>query len=174
MFRHISDLTKEFGDKVEKVLYACKVQNIELRPFKTLISPYVQAQEWVQSRTLADIEEQMYQLRVNGAPFLAHCIDVAVPNLGKPLTDTLPGLSWHQWGEALDCVWIVEEKTIWSPRKRVNGENGYQILAQIASENSVFCGFPSKPEHLQAREVASPLDIYSLTEIDREMQKRFG
>ena len=94
------------------------------------------------------------------------------------MTNAIPGLSWHQWGEAVDCFWLLDNKAEWSTRKQVNGVNGYANYAATASAMGLNAGgFWSSLKdwpHVQLRKESHPGKIYSLQEINNEMEKHFS
>jgi peptidoglycan LD-endopeptidase CwlK len=170
-------LVPEFKDKLNSLLVVCQGGRVEMRPYFGLRTPFEQAKLWRQSRTAEEIARKIASLRAEGAPFLAHCIDSVGPQNGAPVTNAIPGLSWHQWGEAVDCVWIVAGKTEWSTQKKVGGINGYRVYAAQAQELELDPGGFWKSlkdwPHVQLRTASSPLKIYSLKEIDTVMQEKF-
>ncbi len=173
-----SILVPAFRDKLHELLAACREQGVEMRPYFGIRTPLEQAKLWRQSRTKEQINLKIAELTAAGAPFLADCIATAGPQNGAPVTNAIPGLSWHQWGEAADCVWIVAGKTEWSTQKKVEGINGYVHYAQQAKGARLDAGglwksFKDWP-HVQLRGASSPLKIMSLADIDRVMKERFG
>src|SRR6185369_14731386 len=87
-----------------------------------------------------EIALKIASLRDQGAPFLAHCLESVGPQSGDPVTNAIPGLSWHQWGEAMDCVWIVDGAAEWSTTRKVNGVNGYRAYANEAVRLGLTAG----------------------------------
>ena len=115
---------------------------------------------------------------MRGAPFLAHCLELAGPQNGKLATRAIPGLSWHQWGEAIDSFWVVDGAAEWSTTKQIDGQNGYRVYAEEASKLGLDAGglwrrFKDWP-HVQLRSEPSPLGAMTLVQIDAEMSRRFG
>ncbi len=178
MSRDLNDLVPEFKRQVEQLLSACDSSGYPMRQFFTLRSPFDQGKLWRQSRSRQQVEQKINELRDNGAEFLAHCIESVGPQNGRHVTGAIPGLSWHQWGEAVDCFWLVEGDAEWSTRRKINGVNGYLNYAEIARSMGLTAGgfwssFKDWP-HVQLRRESNPGRIFSLTEIDREMRNRFG
>jgi hypothetical protein len=177
MSRNIKELTPEFRKVVKELLSKCNASGYPMQPFYTLRTPYEQGILWRQSRSRQEIEEKITELRDKGADFLAYCIESVGPQNGRHVTNAVPGLSWHQWGEAVDCFWLLEGKAEWSTRKKVNGINGYVNYGTIARSLGLTSGgfwssFRDWP-HVQLRRESHPGRIYSLLEIDREMANRF-
>jgi peptidoglycan L-alanyl-D-glutamate endopeptidase CwlK len=176
--RDLKDLVPDFRGPMTKLLDKLKKRGIEMRPYHTLRDPLEQARLWRQSRTAAEIEQQIARFRAAGAGFLAHCIEAAGPQHGDPVTNALPGLSWHQWGEAVDCMWVVDGRAKWSTQELVGGVNGYRVYAQEAQKLGLTPGgFFTKLKdwpHVQKRAAGSPTSLMTLAEIDAEMRERFG
>jgi peptidoglycan LD-endopeptidase CwlK len=171
-------LIPEFHEKIARVISLCREQGIEMRPFCTVRNPLEQARLWRQSRTKEEISIKIAELNKKGADFLAYCLESAGPQNGRHATNALPGFSWHQWGEAVDCMWIVETRAEWSVQKKLGGNNGYRLYAETAVREGLTPGgfwkkFKDWP-HVQLRPAASPSKIMSIAEIDAEMKKRFG
>jgi peptidoglycan LD-endopeptidase CwlK len=181
MSRDINALDAAFRGRIQDLLEQCGAQGIEMRPFHTLRDPFEQARLWRQSRSSAEIQAKLKQLKRKGAPFLAHIIESVGPQHGQPVTNAIPGLSWHQWGEAVDCYWLLRNKAEWSANKKAmlrDGRklNGYRLYAELADASGLIAGghwqrLKDWP-HIQQR----PAEVdhyYSLPEIDKAMQERF-
>lgn len=171
-------LVPEFRAKVDELLAKCNEQGIVMRPNEGLRDPFVQARYWRQSRSSEQIAAKIADLQSKGAPFLAYCIDSVGPQNGDPVTNSIPGLGWHQWGEALDCFWVVDGQSEWSAKRLVNGKNGFQVYAAIAGQLGLTAGgmWTSLKDwpHVQLRSAASPLGTFTLQQIDATMKERFG
>lgn len=149
-----------------------------MRPYVGLRDPLTQARLWRQSRAREQIERRILTLRKEGAPYLASCLEKVGPQHGPHVTNALPGLSWHQWGEALDCMWVVSGKAVWSHTRRVEGLNGFRVYAEEASRLGLSPGglwksFADWP-HVQFRRTGGPADQFPLRLISETMQRRFG
>lgn len=174
----VSALVTDFRSELNELLEACKGNGVEMRPYFGIRSPFEQARFWRQSRTWEEIMEKIEWLRSQGAPFLAECLESVGPQNGPQVTNALPGLSWHQWGEAVDCVWVVDGKSEWSTQKKASGINGFSVYADQASALGLDPGGHWKSlkdwPHVQLRKVSSPAKIYSIAEIDNKMKAKFG
>lgn len=182
MSRDIEALEDGFRGQIQELLAQCSALGIEMRPFHTLRDPFEQARLWRQSRSTSEILAKLKQLRRNGAPFLAHVIESVGPQHGAPVTNAIPGLSWHQWGEAIDCYWLLRNRAEWSANKQAtlsDGRklNGYRLYAELAVGSSLTAGGHWRRlkdwPHVQRRS-AEVEDYYTLPEIDAAMQARFG
>jgi peptidoglycan LD-endopeptidase CwlK len=176
-----SDLTllvPSFKVNVLQLLENCRAQGVEMRPFYTLRSPFEQAKLWRQSRSTEEVNRAIEELHEKNCHFLAHCLTAVGMQEGRPVTNALPGLSWHQWGEAVDCFWFANGEAVWDIKKRVNGVKGYDIYAQEAKKIELESGHFWQPfqdtYHVQQRPDPSPLALYSYQKIDQIMKQRFG
>ncbi len=178
MSRDLNDLIPEFRTQIEQLLLSCDGSGYGMREFFTLRTPFEQGKLWRQSRSTQEVNQKIDELRSKGADFLAHCIESVGSQNGRHVTNAIPGLSWHQWGEAVDCYWLLDGNAEWSTKRKINGNNGYFNYATIANTMGLDAGgFWSSLKdwpHIQLRKVSSPARIYSLQEINREMENRFG
>lgn len=178
MSRDINDLSPEFKSLVEEFIIVCEATGYPMRPFYTLRTPFEQAKLWRQSRSKWQIENKVQYLKDNGADFLAYCIESVGPQYGRHVTNAMPGLSWHQWGEAIDCYWLLDEKAEWSARRKVDGKNGYKNYAEQAESMGLNAGGNWKSfkdwVHVQMRPESNPGKVYTLQEINEIMEQRFG
>ena len=93
-------LVPAFRPRLETLLANCRARGVEMRPYTGLRTPLEQAKLWRQSRSREQIDAKVAQLRAAGADYLADCIVHVGPRNGDPVTNAVPVLSWHQWGEA--------------------------------------------------------------------------
>jgi len=171
-------LVPEFKEKVIQLLERCDNAGITMQPTETVRHPVRQAKLWRQSRATSVIQEKIADLRAGEADFLAQCIIDAGRQNGDHVTNSIPGLSWHQWGESVDCVWIVNGDEEWSVTRKVNGQNGYHVYATLAKELGLTPGgfwisFKDWP-HVQLRSAANPGSDFSLKQINDIMKERFS
>ena len=176
--RDLKDLIPTFRPIAKTLLANCLARDIEMRPSQTLRDPFEQARLWRQARPLSEIRARIKAFRADGAAFLAHCLESVGPQNGSHVTNAPPGLSWHQWGEAMDCFWLVDGKAEFSTSKLISGQNGYRVYAEEAVKLGLTAGafFKSLKDfpHVQLRPQAGPNKVFTLLEIDAEMKKRFG
>jgi peptidoglycan LD-endopeptidase CwlK len=178
MAADINLLVPAFRTKVTKLLNSCAARGVIMRPYFTIRTPLEQAKLWRQSRSIEEITLKIIQLKANGAPYLASRIEKAGAQNGDPVTNAIPGLSWHQWGEAVDCFWLVNGDAEWSSKVKINGDNGYNVYAEEAQKIGLTAGglFKSLKDwpHMQLKSDSDPSKTKSLSEIDAEMRIRFG
>lgn len=180
MSNKLSDLVPAFRDKVDLLISNCAAKGVRIVPINTLRSPHEQARLWRQSRSKAEVTAAIEDLRSKGAPFLADVLDGVGPQYSKQeVTRALPGSSWHQWGEAIDFSWEVDGKLEDSETRKVDGVNGYKVMADEAIALGLDAGFYWRSlkdgPHVQLRSDANPLKAgIGWPEIDRTMRERFG
>jgi hypothetical protein len=174
----LDGLDPDLKAKVLLLLKKCLSAGAKMVPYFGVRDPMTQAKLWRQSRTKAQAEAAAADLKKKGAPFLASVLMKAETEPGKHVTNALPGLSWHQWGEALDCYWEVNGKPEWNPDKKVNGVKGYHVYADTAETVGLTAGghWTSLKDwpHVQLRSADGPQKTYSYPFIDQTMKDRFG
>lgn len=182
MSRDLNLLQPDFREKIETVLAECRNRGVIMTPYYTIRTPQQQARLWRQSRTTAEIQERIQWLRSQGAPYLASVIEEVGPQFGQKVTNAIPGLSWHQWGEAVDCFWNLDNRAEWSSRKKVrlsDGSlvNGYKIYTEESFKSGLTAGgfWPNLKDwpHVQFRNQGISR-FYNIEEIDRHMQDSFA
>lgn len=178
MAANLNLLVPEFKEMVLALLDRCAARGCELRAYFSLRSPLEQAKLWRMSRAIEEINGRIASLEAAGALYLAKCLRDAGPQDGKPVTNALPGYSWHQWGEAVDCFWLVDGAADWSAARKVDGQNGYRVYAEEATALGLTPGgyWTSLKDwpHVQLRPADHPGKVLTLQEIDAAMRQRFG
>lgn len=175
----LEDLDIQLRPTAQKLLARCAAEGVTMRLNQTVRGPLEQARLWRQSRTIEEIKAKVLSLRGIGADFLADCIESVGPQHGEHVTNAPPGFSWHQWGEAFDCFWVVDGKAEWSTELIVNGRNGYRVYARIAEKElgltagGLWKTFKDWP-HVQLREQDSPANVFTTADINATMRQRFG
>lgn len=173
----LNTLTPEFHTKVTQLLANCDKLGYHLVPTYAIRTPLEQGVLWRQSRSAAEINYEIQSLQHNGCDYLANCIIKAGPHSGPHVTNAIPGLGYHQWGTAIDCVWMVNGKEEWSETRIYNGHNGYMVYAAEAKKLGLNPGaywvsikdFP----HVQLSPYASPLADHTLKQVNDKMAKLF-
>lgn len=128
--------------------------------FRTLES---QAILWRQSRSTVEIVAQIQKYKEQGCDFLAHVLDSVGPRYGPHATNALPGVSWHQWGEAMDCLVTLPT----SPH--ATQSDIYKSYGVSAIQLGLTAGYNFKTfqdmDHVQLR-AAEVSDLYTMKEIN--------
>ncbi|MGV3633082.1 MAG: glycoside hydrolase family 75 protein [Pseudorhodoplanes sp.] len=179
MAARLNDLVPDFREKVATLLRRCAARGIRMVPSEGVRTPAQQAIYWRQSRSRTEIDAAIDMLRREGAQYIASVLESVGPQHGDEVTKVLPGNSWHQWGEAVDCFWEVDGRAEWSTSRKINGLNGYRVYADEARSLGLEAGlfwqrFKDAP-HVQKRSTANPRTSgLSWADIDRTMKERFG
>ena len=174
----LDGLDPVFRQKVDQTISSLIAVGVEMRPYFGLRSLEEQARLWRQSRSTEEISVAIKNLNDANAPFLANILEKVGPQHGPHVTNALPGLSWHQWGEAVDCFRSLNGSAEWSASRKVNGINGYRIYAEKSKELGLSPGgywvsFKDWP-HVQLRSAGSPTGLgMTLADVDAEMKQRF-
>lgn len=175
MSRDLTDLVPSFREQVELLLRRCRDRGVEMVPYRTVRTPAEQSQLWRQSRSGSEVRSQIAEF-MEAAPFLAGVLEGAGPQFGRHVTNALPGLSWHQWREAVDCYWLVDGKAEWSARRR-GAKNGYRIYAGEAEAAGLEAGgfWSSIKDWPHVQRVAGGVLLHrSIGEVNDEMRRRFA
>lgn len=171
MSRDFTLLVNPFEKEARRLLADLLREGVQMRAFFTQRIPWDQARLWRQSRTTQEIHLAAAMLAREGAPFLREVLLSVGPQEGRWATNALPGQSWHQWGEALDCFVLEHGKAVW---RRTHP--GYLRYAELARERGMHPGyFWSRPDavHVQWRE-RRVRSLYTWAQINAEMLSRFG
>ena len=171
MSRDTSDLIPEFRPKVQELLKNVLDRGFELRPFYTVRDPREQARLWRQSRSREEIDRTIDKIAREGAPWVSSLVEEVGPQYGRWATNALPGQSWHQWGEAIDCFVRAENgRAVWSAR-----HPGYQAYAEEAESLGLTAGYywtRRDAVHVQLRR-EGVRSYYTWPEIDEQMKEWF-
>lgn len=175
----INVLDKGFAALLSQLLKNCEKKHVVMIPYEKLRSPQLQAEFWVQGRTVDEIQTRIRELKEAKAFFLAKCLETAEIKDGKIITKAPPGCSWHQWGEAVDCYWLKNGSANWNLNiKDENNQNGYEVYATEAKKLGLEAGFYWKNlidgVHVQLQPCSSPLNIYSISEINKIMRNFYS
>lgn len=171
--RSLDLLVPGFKPKVEGLLGALMREGFHLRPFFTLRDPWTQARLWRQSRGIQEVNRAAEMLARERAYFLRQALVEVGPQHGRWATNALPGQSWHQWGEAVDCFVLEGSRAKWS-----RSHPGYKRYAELAEGMGLTAGYfwpGSKQDavHVQVR-TSSVRSLYTWAKIDEEMRNRFA
>lgn len=165
-------LTPRFRVKLLYVLEELEKEGQHAEVFTTLRDPIQQAVLWMKSRSEQEIGKAISKLNKEKAFWLAGLMEKIHRPFGRWETNNLPGLSWHQWGEAA-AIRIVSDsgRVVWNPRN-----SGYKTLAEAARRVGLTSGFYWKNRdavHIQLR-VDAVRAYYTWSEIDQHMKEKFN
>lgn len=168
----LQNLLPQFSSELLRLQETLATEGISLRYAAALRGPLAQAKMWCRSRSFQEVERRREILRSAGAIKLAEMLKIEYAGLGPPLTDSLPGQSWHQYGEAVDVYFLVGGVTIWegTPARR---------CARLASEVGLHHSYGMLPRrrhwHMQVRKEESPLLVRgymnSWFDVEEEMNR---
>lgn len=170
----LTRLDPAFRPLAERLLDACRAVGVEMRPYSGLRCVREQARLWRQSRTRAEIDATVRDLRRAGCPYLADTIEAVGPQRGARVTNALPGHSWHNWGMAVDCFLVGPDgRAIWDAA--ADGYRTYAVLARSLDLTAAYWWRGSLREtvHVQMPN-GSVLADFTPQKIDRTMKERFG
>jgi len=182
--RDLNLLVPEFRDKYLEMKEKIKDDyGLVVVPYCTLRDPLQQAREWRSTRSSAVVKRKVSELRKKDCNFLADCVEFVGPQSSNGrkshVTYAIPGLSWHQWGEAVDSFWEVRPGVAaWSSTKKYGYDhNAYRVMEAVAESmgmrglGSEFGDWP----HIQLSQKGSPTkDGKTLRDVDSEMENYFG
>ena len=170
MCKDLDLLDEDFKGLVISVIWSCQKEGFELVPYYTLRDTYEQARLWRQSRSGEEIKNKINFLRNANADFLADCLEIVGPQYGVWATNAIPGMSWHNWGLAVDCYVSTDGEFEQDPL-----HPGYIYYAYHAKRLQLEAGLFWK--HRDAVHIQypndSPGDIYTFKEIDYNMKERY-
>jgi len=121
-----------------------------------------QATLFRQSRTKIEIDAKKQSLTDRGFPTLAAVIDAVGPQdgvIGRHMTKSAPGESWHQYGLAVDCVPLVNGKPMWDEEHEsweIYKEAAHMVGLSWAGDWKHY----KEISHVQVPEVRNPLTHY--------------
>jgi hypothetical protein len=90
----------------------------------------------------------------------------------------MPGLSWHQWGEAADVYMLVGGVAVWDGSLMKTVANIAQEVGLVHSAWVDRCEPRRRQWHVQFRKYDNPFIVSAKehndwTDLEREMTKRF-
>ena len=156
-----TQLNSEFLEKIKLVISKMETVGYSIQPQSGFRSLLEQGKLWRQGRPLSVIKEKIRELRAAQCDVLADAIEDAGPQMKNVIcTHTIPGYSWHNWGQALD-VFVNNDPS--------GCDELYGVLADKAVALGLTSGFNFKrfkdPGHLQLSALEVP-KIYSLKEVN--------
>ena len=164
--------TYVFQGKLNVLLENCKARGVCMKPYYTYRQPLYQAELWVSSRTIAEVNDKILKLRVRGYDAIADLLEQVntKDTQGPWKTNAVPGKSWHQYNQAVDCYWVVDDKAEWSPKKLINGVNGYHVYREEAIKLGLHIATKTDWVHIQLQKTSPTLkeaNICVKLEVDR-------
>jgi len=149
----------DFLDEVKRVT------GVDIVPYMGLRTISHQNTLFRQSRSLDEIEKKIALLRKNGAPYLADQLAATAPATGKQVTNVPGGLSWHNWGLAIDFyVPGPSGMPVWDGKDPLYAAAGKVAIGLGLTWGGKFKSFPDYG-HVQmpSQEIT---DKYSYAQVD--------
>lgn len=161
------ELDKNFEEKVNAALAELLEMGYEFVPFEKVRSPYKQGEIWRRSRTTAEVQDKIKKLKAAECHFLAECIESVGPQTGKWGTNAIPGLSWHQFGLAVDCYYKKDGKANWDDIK------AYKVYRRVMLKHGLHRGPRTDWVHIQAPKESGPHKLYTLQAINEMLENMY-
>lgn len=168
--KNLKPLEKEFKEKINILLQKCNSAGYIFVPYSTIRTPIQQAKLWRQSRSTSEIRGTVSMLLEEKANYLAKTLWSVGPQYGRWATNSLPGLSWHQHKEAIDCYLYFNNQAIWD-----DNHPGYKYCAEAALDLGLSPGYFWKNKdagHIQKRD-KKVTDVFSWIDLDENMKLQF-
>lgn len=162
----LSTLKSDFKAIIDSVMSDLNAQSFNMVPYFGVRNIDQQNKLYRAGRSTGEINAKIQELRASNAANLAASLNNVGPQSGsKIVTNAYGGVSWHNWGYAVDFYWMQESGSIsWN-----GAGDGYQALGKVAQAHGLTWGgaFKSLPDwgHVQMYP-KEPLDLYTITEID--------
>lgn len=147
-------------------------------PYFTLRTPVEQAKLWRMTRGKHEIGERVAYLHDHQALYIANVISVVGPQFPGPgikghVTNAVPGESWHNWGEAMDCYLKIDGLIEW------NGDHeGYAAYGTVAENAGLTWGGmwarPNDPGHIQHPPMSVWDKLGGIKEVSEALERKFG
>jgi hypothetical protein len=168
MSKDINILKPDFRLNIKRLYSRCKKEGFTLLPFYTERDVYEQAKLYRQSRPWKEIKFVINHFKIEKALFLAKVLEEAGPQYGLWATNAPPGLSWHQWGEAVDSFLLINGKAVWK-----DSHEGYWVYHREAIKLGLHSSYGYGDRvHIQKR-YGKPTYFHSVRDIDRIMRKKY-
>lgn len=146
----------EFQEKVEQLIIRARRDNLDLRVGTGVRGPWAQGVLWSQARSLDEVQRRRKVLTSAGAPTMASYLRDESAGLGPQSPASLPGQSWHQWGEAADVYVIVGGLSVWAGSI---AEKVHVLCKELKIVHAMDFPRNRRRWHIQLREVENPLLI---------------
>ena len=131
----INSLTPEFSKKAQELLDLCASNGLVVRPTFFTRSLATQAKLWRQSRSREEIQGTIDHLNSEDCGYLATILEAVGPQSGPWATNSLPGLSWHNWGQAMDVVYVSLNGVKATDEQLRDGNSiGYTLFGQYCNQ----------------------------------------
>jgi hypothetical protein len=129
----LNTLDPLFCCAAKNLLNLCESHNLIMRPTSLVRTLKYQAKLWRQSRSTDEIQGMIENLYNQDCKFLADLISSVGPQHGPWATNAIPGYSWHNWGLAMDVVFVSLNGIKATRKQQIDGTSeGYKIFGHYA------------------------------------------
>ncbi len=176
MSRNIDDLRRSFRPIARELISKTSGRGFAMVPYFTLRTPEQQAKLWRMTRGKTEIGNKVQSLLDDGALYIANVIESVGPQFPTDgvtghVTKAVPGQSWHNWGEGLDCYLKIGGGIEWGEHE------GYDAYGEVAEELGLEWGGNWGFKDLGHVQVApmSPLNFFdSWIDLSSALERKFG
>ena len=177
MSRNIDDLRRTVRPRARALIAGTLELGFEVVPYFTLRTPAEQAKLWRMTRSKSEIGREVQRLLDAGASYIASVINAVGPQypadgITGHVTNAVPGLSWHNWGEAMDCYLRVDGAVMWGAHE------GYTAYGTVAEELGLTWGgrwtTPNDPGHVQLPPMSPVEYMGDLLELSSALERKYG
>lgn len=178
MSRNIDDLRRSFRPIARELIKLTGEKGYEVVPYFTMRNPVEQAKLWRMTRGKSEIGRKVQSLLNAGALYVANVLESVGPQYPGPgitghVTYAVPGESWHNWGDAMDCYLRIDGTIEW------DGEHeGYAVYGEVAEGLGMTWGGvwtkPNDPGHVQMPPMKPSLYFDTLSSMSSALERKFG
>ena len=158
-----TQLDPGFVVKVQSLLNICQNKGYNFVPRMGFRSLEDENKFWRQSRPTSTVIAEIAKLRAENCDYLADSLENVGPQpTGKWETNTIGGLSWHNWGQALDVLCQNADGSFID-----NGDDPcYEFLSEQTSSLGMKTGLTfNDAGHIQMNPQEIP-EIYTLKQVN--------
>lgn len=162
-------LDPEFRKLAQQLVENANNEGLDCIPNCGYRSLEIQAKIWRSSRSTSQVNAQIGSLRANACDYLADILQNVRPQLKGPWgTNAIPGLSWHNWGQAMDCLLFKDCQMI-----EKGDDPAYKTYGAMAKQLGLRWGGDfSTPDagHVQLNQKEVPT-LYTLQHVNNHFKK---
>lgn len=127
----------DFHKRINDLINICNQKyGVTVTQFQGDVDYKTQARLWTQSRTSYERDKACEYLEANSAPRIAEVLREQTSLCGRWATNSLPGGSWQQFGEAVLLVAVENGRAVWKRECPA-----YRWLAFEAVPLGLFSGY---------------------------------
>ena len=176
MSRNIDDLRRSFRTPTRELIRGTSARGFAMVPYFTLRTPPTQAKLWRMTRGKTEIGNKVQHLLDRGALYIANVIESVGPQFPTDgvtghVTNAVPGQSWHNWGEGLDCYLKIDGGIEWGEHE------GYNVYGEVAEELGLMWGGNWSLKdfgHVQVRSMSPLSHFTSWIELSSALERKYG